>query len=297
MRCDAVHWTMTVLVAAVLVLSGCGRRTAESETANFNNSVEAAKKTMALYPEFRGVLGEELGAAESAMAAAKQVADDKEQVAAMGKARKMLSQGTFGKLSQVESALRELKTETLELTGDTGFDDVGKAALIDEANQTHAQVQEVLKAGAADATAAAAVLEKALSDITIVRKGIAPLLAAKRKAAKAVADAAKQASSEAGRVGSGTPGTTTQQAVTPAPPAQIKCKYCGRMNPATATKCAGCGAALTPPAGARTPPPTPNATSGSRTPPPMPAAQEIKCKYCGKKRAATVSKCPGCGAR
>ena len=231
---------LTVATAITLIGSGCGK-SIEGEGKKWDRNVAKAKETAVIYPGFATLLTAELAAAEAAMANTETVADKKARAKQMASANTMLSQGTFGLLRGIESEIKDVQRSMITASSKAVDQSDRRAAEQASALAEKAlrQADTILKKGATDSVATAALLKQAKGSLEQAEARLRQVIQSAERKRKAAASAAKvQTTSK----------TTTKPApskVKAAPAAAKKpwkCKYCGSLSADKVLKCKSCGA-------------------------------------------------------
>jgi len=221
---------VVVVLAAGLLSVGC-KRTVEGEDQAWTANLKRVQELAAQYPGFAGALHEQQTRAEAAMTQARAGSDKEQAAKQMGAANAMLSGGFVSTLGRLDSRTRALRQKLIDATTATehASDQAGAKVATDDAQRILRNVDDTLKTGATDPTAAEAVLRRVDGDLTSASSNLDRVIAS-AKARKQ--DAAKAAAA------TGAPGASGGAAVA----TTWKCTYCGHVNDATAKKCTECGA-------------------------------------------------------
>jgi hypothetical protein len=233
---------VVVALGTTLFVAGC-KKTVEGENKAWDRNIAKVNELATLYPGFANALRAQQKAAEDAMAQARSVGDKEAAAKAMSNANAMIDSGWVYSLSQIESKKRNLSQKIVTATTETehGADQAAAKAVSDDAQRILKNVDDGLKAGAADGSSAQVLLAKMDGDISAVSSNL-----------DRVIDSAKKRKAEAAKAtapGAATPGAAAANA--PAQKVQWKCTYCNHMNDDARQKCENCGA---PRAAAKTPP-------------------------------------------
>jgi rubrerythrin len=223
-----------LVVAALgcgLMLTAC-KHTVEGENKEWDRNVQHVAEVKALYPGFGAALDEQLKRAQDAMAAARNISDKEAAARSMAQANELLTQGfvyTLGQLDTRSKALRQ-KLVTASATAQDPSDQAAARAATEDAQRILKNVDDTLKTGAPDATAAAAVVRKIDGDLSSASANLERVLDGARKRKQAAT--AQAAGGPAGA------------AAAAAAPVKVtwKCTYCGHVNDDGAKKCSECGA-------------------------------------------------------
>jgi hypothetical protein len=234
-------WTcVAVLFASALALAACSK-TVEGETKAWDANQQKVAGLKALYPGFGAALDEQLKKAQAAMEAAK-TATEEDKPKRMAEANALLSSGWVGDLQGLDGDIKDVRAKITQAT--TGAKDESARMAVrqvaDDAQRVIAQVEERLKQGAPDAASAGAIATKLRGDLSAAERNVDTVIDAQAAAAKAVQPAGD--GGQPAPVAPGVDGGQPAQPGQPAPEATWKCAYCGGSNPASATKCQGCGA-------------------------------------------------------
>ncbi len=221
---------VTVVLAAALLSAAC-KRTVEGEDQAWTANLKRTQELAAQYPGFAGALHEQQARAEAAMTQARAVSDKEQAAKQMGAANAMLNEGFVSTLGQIDSRERALRQKLVNATTATehASDQAGAKVATDDAQRILHNVDDTLKSGAGDATAAGAVLRKVDGDLTSASSNLDRVIAS-AKARKQEAAKAQAAATASGASGG------------PVAAVTWKCTYCGHTNDATAKKCTECGA-------------------------------------------------------
>ncbi len=239
-------WTRAAVlfssVLATFALAACSK-TVEGETKAWERNQSQAAGLKALYPGFTAALDQQLQRAQAAMEAAK-TASEEDKPKRMAEANALLAGGWVGELQDLDGDIKGLRAKITQAT--TGAkDETARLAVrqvADDAQRVIAQVEERLKQGASDAAAAGAIVTKLGGDLEAAAKNVETVIKAQAEAAKAAQPVAATDGGQPAPVAPGADGAQPAQPGQPAPAATWKCAYCGGSNPASATKCQGCGA-------------------------------------------------------
>ncbi len=232
----SVKWLS--VVAALLLLSSCGKPTTKSETNRFASAAKETKSLAAIYPGFESLLKKRIEKADVVMKEVQGLKDEQAKIEKMSEARKVLNSGFVSKLSDVDDNLKDLRKDANEVVSEaqSEADRLLAKNASEDAQRVLKNADELLKKGAADEVAAEAILKRLLEDIETSQQNIEKIVdkfqEAKAKAAKAakvpdVKPGAKPAEDLKGKT---------------LPGALWKCKYCTNSNKSDVTKCKSCGA-------------------------------------------------------
>jgi hypothetical protein len=223
---------VAVALSAGLLAAGC-KKTVEGENKAWDRNVQRINELAAVYPGFANALHEQQKRAEDAMAQARGVGNQEEAAKKMSEANDLIGAGFVYSLSQIDSRTRTLRDKIVSATTSAveGADQVAARAVTDDAQRILTGVDATLKAGAADATAASAVLRKVEADLSSAGSNLDKVIAAaNQRKAQAAKAAAAPAAGAAGAAGA------------PVAKVQWKCSYCNHMNDDARQKCENCGA-------------------------------------------------------
>jgi hypothetical protein len=233
---------VAVALGTTLLVAGC-KKTVEGENKAWDRNLQKVNELAALYPAFGGALKAQQKLAEDAMAAARSVGDKEAAAKKMAEANSLIDSGFVSALGQIESKKRSLSQKIISAATETehGADQVAARAAGDDAQRVMKNVDDALKAGAADATSAQIVLGKLDGDLQSASSNLDRVIdSAKKRKAEAAKAVAPGATGTAGGV------------VAPVAKVQWKCTYCNAMNDDAKSKCQNCGAPRSAP---KAPPP------------------------------------------
>jgi hypothetical protein len=240
---------VVVALGTTLLCAGC-KKTVEGENKAWDRNIQKVNELATLYPGFANALHAQQKAAEDAMAAARSVGDKEAAAKKMSEANSMLDAGFVYALGQIESRKRALSQKIISAATESehGGDQVAARAAGDDAQRILKNVDDAIKAGAADPGAAQVILSKLSSDIQAASSNL-----------DRVIDSAKKRKAEAAKAtapGAATPGAAAAPgaAATPVAKVQWKCTYCNHMNDDARQKCENCGAPRATPKAPKAPP-------------------------------------------
>lgn len=219
-------------VAALLVVTGC-KKTAEGQTKSWKANTASVDKLQAQYPGFKAPLEARLSSARTIFESASSLSGE-EQVDKMSEANRTLMGGFVGKLGGLEASIKTLRDKRVEAAAKAGDESSRLAAKLaaDDAGKTLDRIESVLKTGAADESAANAILEKVTGDLATAQSAVDKVLEVDGKKKKDKADAA-DAKADA---------KAKDKADAEAKVADWKCEYCGSMNKHDKLECGSCAA-------------------------------------------------------
>ena len=235
---------VVMLLVLALAVSGC-TKTVEGEAKRWSSNLQKVKKLSALHPGFADALAEQQKKAEAVMKAAKEMGDKEAAAKKMGEANSLLSSGFVSKLSRYDDRVRKLREKIVDVKskakGKTMRGAADEAAR--DARKAVDRASELLKKGAKDAATAGVLLGKVDADLKVAERNLDSLLRQANKAAKD--KKAHKAGKDKKGADKDTKGTAAagKDVKKPAAAAPWTCSYCDKKNPASAAKCANCGAA------------------------------------------------------
>jgi membrane protease subunit (stomatin/prohibitin family) len=218
-------------LGALLLVAAC-KKTVEGEDQAWQRNAQRVNELAAVYPGFANALREQQQRAQAAMTAARAISDKEQSARKMAEANGLIDGGLVYSLGQLESrskTLREKLVAANTAAVDTS-DQAGARVAAEDAQRILRNVDDIIKAGAPSADAAAAVLRKIDGDLSSATANLDRVIAAAR--------ARKQ---EAAKTAAAASGTTAAPAGAVAH-AQWKCTYCNHMNDESRKKCENCGA-------------------------------------------------------
>lgn len=227
--------TKRAALLLMVILAGLScKKTVEGENKRWQRSTQQIQALTGLYPGFAAPLKARLTQAQALMDSAQQLSDKQAAANKMAEANSQLTSGFVGILGRIDGSMRSLREKVVTVSTSAATDTERQAAktAADSAQRVLRSVTDLLKAGAADATAADAVARRVEADLRSADQSLDVVLRAQKERAQAAAKA-QQAEAEAKRAQE----TAKEQATKP-----WKCEYCGHENPVSAEKCSNCGA-------------------------------------------------------
>lgn len=227
---------MTIGFLALLFTVVACKKSVEGESKRWTNANRKVDELAVLYPGFKTALEEQRQRATVAMDAAKAVSDEKQRIDKMDAANDMLTTGFVGQLRDADQTIKKIREKLVDVAGKAvdESDRLSAEQAADQAKRVVADVESMLKRGAADAASAAIVLRKVTEDLRAADMNL-------DRAAKIAQDKqrAKQGTQgpKAGQPGGQPPADQAAQTWT--------CEYCGTVNPKDNATCHNCGAAHT----------------------------------------------------
>ena len=226
---------VVVGVGLLLGTTSC-KKTLEGETRSWERNNLRAQELSALYPGFAPAIRAQQAKAQAEMDLAKGISNKEEAARKMAECNSMLGGGFIAGLGGVESKVRGVREKTLNAsaTAPGGTDQLATQTVVADAQRILRSVDESLRRGASDPTAAAAVIHRVDGDLSDAARNLDRVVETNKKRQ----EAAK------GAPGSGTaaPAVGGAEAAPKAVPATWKCKYCGKQQQDPALKCKNCGA-------------------------------------------------------
>lgn len=221
-----------VMLAIGLSIGACSK-SVEGETKKWAAYSTRVTELAAQYPGFKAAIEARKQSAQKIHDAADGLEGD-DKIKKLSEANTSLMGGFVHELDDLDDKikrLREARVEAAAQAGDTTKMGVKVAA--EDAQKTLDRIDGVLKSGAADEAAAAAVMKKIAADIDTAQSALDKVLAVD-KAKKDEAAAAKKAEADAKAADA----KAAEEKVAP-----WTCEYCGNKNAHDKTSCESCGAA------------------------------------------------------
>jgi hypothetical protein len=225
-----ITFLMSFFVAILFV--SCGP-SVENEQKSWNDNLQKMRTLKAAYPVFAAFIDTKIESAKSIWSQAEGIADKEKKAEKMSEANTVFESGCVGQLSEMKDKMTKLDSKITDVKsakmGQKGDEKRFANESVDEAKLTLSEVNQILADGKTDITSdPCEVIKRAYEMLT---KAYDDLMIAQNKITE------KNAASD-------TVKSNNTNNTTPPPPADIKCEYCGTVNPAANTKCSSCGAPL-----------------------------------------------------
>lgn len=229
--------SLLALAIAVMGFFACGKRTAESESKQWQSNQSRINALKSKYPNFQSVLETVFKDAEAAFKAAEGISNEEEKVKAMTAANQKASPSFVVDLEGMDRLYTDLNDQ-ISKAKQNGGDANDKSAIYDAAMRADMTMRNaknsITMAQPVDVASANMLVKTAKDNIAAAQKTISDLVAAATKKvndAKKAEDDAKNAAAKA-------------EEDKKAAAADCKCKACGTMNKAGITQCTQCTAPL-----------------------------------------------------
>lgn len=223
-----------VLLTAFMMVVGACSKSVEGETKRWTANSTRVSELSAQYPGFKAAIEARKVAAQKLRDAADGL-DGDAKIAKLSEANTALMATFVDDLDELDDRvkrLREARVEAAAKAGDSSSQ-LGAKVAAEDAQKTLDRIDGILKTGAADEAAAAAVLKKIETDLDTAQAAVDKVLAIdKEKKDEAAAAKKSEVDSKA-----------AADAKAAAQVAPWKCEYCGSENAHDDASCKSCGAA------------------------------------------------------
>lgn len=226
------------LLAAVVLLAAC-KPSVEGESKSWTSNLKNAETLKTKYPAFSQLIDDKVSTAKKVWDEAQSIVDEEAKAEKMREANGYFSSGSFSKLYDMDTALKNLDKERTKLlskaSGNANLDlratEAGKEAKLamDEANAV------LFATGNMTVAEAENKINKAYTKIESAKKAMSSILSAISK---------EQSKNNSTNTNTSTDNKTDNTTTKKEEPQLVKCEYCGVKNEPTAAKCKGCGAPL-----------------------------------------------------
>jgi DNA repair exonuclease SbcCD ATPase subunit len=224
------NWYLLLAAVAAIFMSSCGKATVDSETSRWKSTQQLLDKLSGEYPGFKTALMQTKDAAAAQMKTAEAVSGDEAKIKAMSEANNAAKPQFVRDLETLKPNMEKLKNLMVEVPKKvtTDADKTSAALAVREADFTIGTVTSKLNSAApANASEANGLTASLVSEVDAATKRLSSLIkdAEKTTAAnKTAADSSKKVEEKK--------------------LADIKCRSCGKMQPAGSKKCGDCTAPL-----------------------------------------------------
>lgn len=226
----------TVIMIAFMLLAVSCKKTVESEQKSWEINLRIANQLSYEYPNFDGVIKEQIKAAEAVMNEANVISDEKAKIQKMADANALLRSPFMRNLDDIKSLRQTIRTKSTDVRGmKLEYNELmGANQAISNGERAIFDAEMKIKAPVNSKNDADALTNLVVSDLKLAESNIERIITTVRDR-----EAAQKKQTQ---VAEETKKAVEQKKVEDAQP--IKCGYCGTLNPAGSTKCKGCGAAL-----------------------------------------------------
>jgi hypothetical protein len=224
------NWYLMLAAVAAIFMSSCGKATVESETSRWKSNQQLLDKLSGEYPGFKTALMQTKDDAAAKMKSAEAVSGDEAKVKAMSEANNAAKPQFVRDLETLKPNMEKLKNLMVDVPKKvtTDADKTAAALGVREADITLGSIEAKLRTAApANANEANGLTASMISEVEAASKRLSSLIkdAEKTTAAnKTAADSSKK--EEEKKL------------------ADVKCRSCGKMQPAGTKKCPDCTAPI-----------------------------------------------------
>lgn len=225
-----------ILISAVILLSfiySCGP-SADSQAKMWTDNIAQLTDLKSKYPGFASLIDQQITEATKIYDSASSISDEKAKAQKIKEANNLLESGCVGNLMTYKSkiaALKEKENELKAIRGNLSASDVNYVEIVlKDMEKSIKKSKKVLEENSSSEQALCDDFEDAFQD----------LLYAEEDIDRAIKNLNEKLGSQNDSVKSDDSKTDANNNA----PADIKCEYCGTVNPGTNDKCSSCGAPL-----------------------------------------------------
>lgn len=226
-----------ILISAVLLLTiiySCGPTT-ESQAKMWTDNIAQLTELKSKHPAFSNLIESQIAEATKIFDSASSIADEKAKAQKLKEANNFLLSGCVGNLMSYKTkidALKEKKNQLKALRGNLSESDVNYVEIVlKDMDKSIKKAKKVLDQSNSSEQELCNDFEDAYKDLVYAEEDIDRAIKNLNEKISAKKDTLKSNNSK-------TDVNTTNA------PADIKCEYCGTVNPGTNEKCSSCGAPL-----------------------------------------------------
>ena len=232
-------YSLVIILIALATFVSC-KKSVEGENKQWEYAVKELNDLKITYRNFAPAIDLLIQKAEGIKKEADGISDEQKKIAKLSEANNVLSHEFVNDLKSFADKKKQLNDNILKLETSPKDENLKQSALtvVSEARMLLRSIDEQLAANVSTVEDATSITRKVSGNFKQVSDNVNSLLAK-------VTDASKPADpNKAADPNKPADNTTGTSCSTPASNqvAQVKCKYCGNMNDASAAKCKSCGA-------------------------------------------------------
>ncbi|PKL36245.1 MAG: hypothetical protein CVV44_18705 [Spirochaetae bacterium HGW-Spirochaetae-1] len=235
-----------ILLALIVVTAGC-KKSVESEKKAWESNLKKIDSLAMEFPSYATILKDQVKKAEPVMKAAEILTDEEAKIKKISEANGIINALFVRNLDNLRSLKQSIRSKIIEVRGlRLEYSERYSAdRAIADAETTIQKAEERLKTAVNNAAEGEALSDLVTRDLKYAVNSLESVIKMvrdrEREAQRKIDEQKKiedQGKTSNNINSGGTTGNTIPQ------PADIKCSYCGTINPAGSKNCKGCGAAF-----------------------------------------------------